>query len=221
MNIPTQSRTKHDMFEEWNNSEHEYLEGGFREYWNNKWKEHLELYKQWGLFVFPIVPRIKRPLSGWSWTEKPLDWDTALEYVSKDLNLAVVLGNSNLFLIDWDTRTIPQQLYDFLSKTLCAISPRGWHIYFRPSEETEETYNKIRKVLGGKTDMFRGDMHYALLPLSVVAPTCPHCGNRIYYYDNFCRGCGKKCGTHPKPKIYEWINMHEPISFEELKKAII
>jgi hypothetical protein len=218
-----ESRRMHDIFVEWTQKYPNARTEGLRfkaDYWLPKWTEHLELYEKWGFSIIPIAARTKKPFLGWAWADKELPYDRALELVAKDINIAVVLGKSNLILIDWDTRKLPEQLKMFLNKTLAAISPHGYHLYFRPTEETETTYEKMRKAVKGKGDMFRGDIQYVLLPLSVVANTCS-CGNRIEFSDQFCPKCARKITFHPEPKCYEWVNLQEPISFKELKKAII
>jgi DNA-directed RNA polymerase subunit RPC12/RpoP len=214
----TESRTKNEIFDRWK----EYGDSTIRfsEWWHSEWFKNITFYEKMNMFLIPIAPREKKPFSDYNWDEKPLDYDKAYEYVCKDVNLAVVLEKSNLIAVDWDIRELPDKLKIFLNKTLSAISPHGWHIYFRPTETTEDEYESMRKSVNGAGDMFRFSIQYILLPLSVIANFCV-CGKRISFHDTFCPRCGKKILLHPRPKCYEWVNMIEPISFKELKKVLI
>lgn len=213
-----ESRNKNEIFCEWKEIGDVTIR--FREWWNSRWLEHINFYEKMNMHLIPIAPRDKKPFRDYDWDKNPLDYNKAYEYVCKDVNLAVVLEKSNLIAIDWDKRKLPDQLKMFLDRTLSAISPRGWHIYFRPIETTEEEYELMRKSVNGVGDMFRFSIQYILLPLSIVSNICV-CGRRINFYDVFCPRCGKKIDRHPRPKCYEWVNMIEPISFKELKDVLI
>lgn len=214
----TESRNKNDIFNEWTKICDTTIR--FREWWHSQWMKNIDFYEKMNMFLIPIAPREKKPFRDYNWDEKPLDYNKAYEYACKDVNLAVVLEKSNLIAIDWDKRKLPEQLETFLNHTLSAITPRGWHIYFRPTETTEEQYENMRKCVNGSGDMFRFSIQYILLPLSIVSNVCG-CGRRITYYEDFCPKCGKKIDRHPRPKCYEWVNMVEPISFKELKEVLI
>lgn len=214
----TDSRNKNEIFQDWKQTGD--INIRFREWWCSEWMKHINFYEKMNMFLIPIAPREKKPFRDYNWDADPLDYNKAYEYVYKDVNIAVVLEKSNLIAIDWDKRHLPNQLKMFLDKTLSAITPRGWHIYFRPTETKEEEYETMRKIVDGSGDMFRFSIQYILLPLSIVSNVCT-CGKRISYYDDFCPKCGKKTDRHPKPKCYEWVNMIEPISFNELKKVLL
>ncbi len=213
-----ESRSKNEIFNEWIRTGDTTIR--FRDWWCNEWEKHINFYEKMNMYLIPIAPREKKPFRDYDWDKKPLDYNTAYDYACKDVNLAVVLEKSNLIAVDWDKRKLPHELKELLNMTLSAITPRGWHIYFTPTETTDEEYESMRKKVNGSGDMFRYSIQYILLPLSVVSLACV-CGRRINFFEDFCPRCGKKIDKHPRPKCYEWVNLIKPISFKKLKEVLL
>lgn len=213
----TDSRTKHDIFLEWIKTNPTIR---FHDWWIQEYVNLLNFYFKHEWYLIPIAYRDKKPLANYSWDKKRLTYEDAFKYVEQDLNMAVVLEYSELIAVDWDNRQLHKLLIPFLSKTLSAITPRGYHIYFKATDEKDTVYDKMRTLVNGKGDMFRGGIQYCLLPISIVAQLCS-CGHKLNPTDKFCNKCGKKVFTYRSPKVYEWLNLVEPISFTEFKKELL
>ena len=198
------SRTKGAIFNEWKKTEvSKHIR--FRRWWFERWVKQINEYFDMNLFLIPTIIRGKIPLSNYKWTEKPLCYEDALFWTSKDFNLAVVLEPSGLIAIDWDKRFIPKLLLDFAYKTLFTITPRGFHIYFKYVETKEKVFDLIREKLNGKPDMFRYSFQYCLLPLSIVSPSQ-----------------NKRSKKRKPPKCYEWLNFtNKPLEFNEFTEEFV
>jgi hypothetical protein len=178
----------------------------WREYWYGLLKQHIELYRKLDFQLICLKSRDKRPVKGVHWDQRTLTYENALILMSEKMNLGVNLAKSELMVIDWDTRRLHQDLIQFLDLTMSAITPRGWHIYFKRDKIYEnEQFDKVRDIVSGKGDMFRGGLEpqYTLVPLSLVTPK------------------GKYGDDIGPAKCYEWVNMKELKPFSSFMEEFI
>lgn len=162
----TDSRTKHELFEEWKNNS---PNCSFTEWWQKRWIEEIHFYIDKGWYIIPLARRSKRPAKGYLWGKHHLTLKKAIAYITEDYNLAVVTGNSNLVVIDIDKRELPDPIKPFLNKTRVSITPRGWHFYFSGKHEDDVDYVELSDKLGKTVDTFRDTIQYVAVPLSI----CP------------------------------------------------
>jgi len=188
------TRTKHDIFVEWKATN---PKENFRSFWKKQWKREIDFYEELGLTLIPLAIRKKRPMKGYSWDKKPIDYKRAFELVCKDLNLGVILQESKLLAVDWDKPILHDILIDWATRTLTAKTPRGWHLYFKADNSIKHAdFDRLRQFFSGNSDMFRYSIQYCLLPLSIV----------------------KK--ENEKPQVYEWINRTEPCAFNKFLREV-
>jgi hypothetical protein len=190
--IPTDSRTKHEIFEAWKLTD-DAKRRKFEPYWNNQLEDCIGFYEKNDWKLLCLGRNSKTPVAGVKWKERePLTYDNALTLISakKPMNLGVNLKKSGLIVADCDDRNIPDSLMPYFFKTTSVISPRGYHLYFRNDikvSESDETRNALCDSFK-KPNLFRGgeSLQYTAVPLSCV-----------------------------DGKYYEFINMASPMNISE------
>lgn len=134
----------------------------------------LEKYYNSGFYLIPLQPNSKNPVQGESW-KKNITNDVRRwrEWLDAGLGLGLVCGKqSNVIVIDVDTKEIPEEIKKLINGTSMAETKKGWHILY----EYDEDFNSINHInlrrKGYEID-FRANNAYI-----VVAPTI---------VDEFCR----------------------------------
>jgi hypothetical protein len=164
------SRTIHNIFI----SVERKLNTRWTEYWDNQLKASVEVCEKFNFKLIGISHNSKIPVKGVIWTDRDLSYENAYILLKKKMNIGVNLLKSKLIVADIDEHIMPVGLEPFaMNRTLCVISPHGYHVYFyfdTPDIDNDFLINLADK-LGGTSNMWRGGINkaqYVLLPLSCV-----------------------------------------------------
>jgi hypothetical protein len=117
---------------------------------DNKIKEMLQKYSEWGWSLVPCEKGTKKANIENGWQEKEhrsiLEWQGWLD---SSLNIGINGGKiSNCTVIDIDTKNPPEFLQQFLNKTLTQTSAKGFHLFYLyeeslPSMDFRDTTTKL------------------------------------------------------------------------------
>lgn len=113
-------------------------------------QQWLEKYQKWGWSLVPVEANSKRANVEKDWQNKIhksiTEWQ---EWLGANLNVGLLNGkNSNVTLIDIDTKEIPEELKNFVGETLTQTTNKGYHlVYFYepdlPSCDLRDTPYKL------------------------------------------------------------------------------
>src|SRR2546422_1015241 len=117
-------------------------------------------------YVFPLQPRAKEPLTAHGFKDATTD-PAAIDSWwadTPDANIGLHPAPSGLVVLDVDGaegRDAAMRLGLFAEPTLTAVTPRGWHLYFR-----HPGFAVSNRALAPHVDV-RADEGYVVLPPSV------------------------------------------------------
>jgi hypothetical protein len=101
---------------------------------------HFELFEKESFSLLPVQRNGKRPIeTGWTSTEHKVkaEW---LEWLKTGLNVGVRTGMvSNVTVLDIDTKEIPEELKQYLGKTLTQVTTKGYHLFFKYEKDLPKT----------------------------------------------------------------------------------
>jgi hypothetical protein len=149
------SRSENDIFEDFKSK---HVDDGlrFREWWRRNWFDHVADYFERKWKLLPCGKFSKRPLAGFSWSERELTYEETIYYAGMGLNLAV--RAETLSILDIDS----EALRPFDTKTLTMTTPRGFQFFC--TGEPSPRDQVIAKDLG--FDTIRHGTMFSLIPLS-------------------------------------------------------
>jgi len=157
--------------------------------------------------MMPILPRAKRPLqnrSNYSTVNRkwpPLRPDRALEWISKDFNLAV-LGMNKIIWLDFDEPDqLPSWFLEAARDYLMMRTPRGLAMPVQRDAEIGKLGSQLRRKLGVGLDTLRRGVTYELVPLSV---TCTKDRGAPQHRVNFGKSRCVDGQTHDL-RVREWF----------------
>lgn len=117
---------------------------------NNEIEKWLQNYEKWGWSLVPVESNSKRANIEKDWQNKIHksihEWR---EWLGANLNVGLLGGkNSNVTLIDIDTKDVPEELKAHIDKTLTQTTNKGYHlVYFfdadLPSMDLRDTPCKL------------------------------------------------------------------------------
>jgi len=208
------ARTLHEIYEQDFLPQRENGIRDWREWLVTQWRKQIAFYASHSWRMMPVAVRGKRPVenrSNYSTVNRkwpPLTVDQALEWVSKDFNLAV-LGMNKIFWMDIDQpEELPSWFFEAASDYLMMRTPRGLAI---PIERDVRIRigegNRLKKLVG--LDTLRRGVTYELVPLSVTC-TKDHgktaADHRVDFGKHPCIDGGKH-----DLRVRDWIAPSKPL----------
>jgi hypothetical protein len=129
-----------------------------------------------GLRLFPVLPRHKKPVGKWSaFSEREPSAEELSSWDSSDFNVGVICGDpSGIVVLDVDSPEAQAIVDDLaLPPTPTVLTSRGRHYYFRqPAQELRNAVN----IGGAKLDL-RGEGGY------VVGAGSVHDSGHVYCWE--------------------------------------
>ena len=166
----------------------------WREYWDNQLTEHVRLYEKLGWKLICLDYDSKIPVKGVNWTRRSLTYENALILFKKKMNIGLNLFASKLIVAEIDGRIIPDLLKPFFRKTMTALTPRGYHIYFKYDTEIDGRMLPFKELWRGCPNKSQ----YTVLPLSHVS--------------------SEKHGYHMR--YYEWLSKDRLMKFSDFSNCV-
>ncbi len=91
-----------------------------------KLTKYIDVKKLW---IIPLAPNSKRPVSGYKWTENRITVNQAIQLLSRGYNIAFVSKKNGLCFIDIDNPKLLSKLHS--PPTLVVKTPHGgYHLYY-------------------------------------------------------------------------------------------
>ena len=191
------ARTEDEIFETFK-GEHAQDGERFKEWWRRYWMDHINMYTDMGWRVFPCGEYSKRPVAGWKWTEKRLDFAGMVWYAARGFNLAAVAGD--MVVLDFDSPAVR----GFDVKTLTMVTPKGFQ-YWTTGPFDPRFYEKLKRA--GFDTPRTGPGMYSLVPLS---RTCTR-----------DKGGKDYCLVHDN-RYREWVDLTaEALPFRKVAKELV
>lgn len=203
MIIPTESRTKNQIFEDWKKTNPKTT---WSVYWLDYQEKLINLYEKLNWWIVPISPIDKTPLKGFKWKNRSLIYDKIIKYyLSNKINIAVNLKKSNLIAIDLDSNKIPPVVKELIYMTYSQITRTShYHLLFKYDKKFSD---KAIKELGNKITTasefsFRGGNNEEYI---LISPS------RLPLKEN---------DNISSDKYYEFFNLDKLMNFSDLMEMI-
>jgi len=138
-------------------------------------KEELKFYRDLGFSIIPCKKGTKIPLVKWKEYQKRKPKEEEIEewFKDKENNIAIITGevSGNLVVIDFDDSEVAKRFFKTpeFQNTLCTITGKGFHFYFRSSEPIR-CFNVPELGINVK-----GEGGYVLAPLSLHPSGIKYC----------------------------------------------
>lgn len=204
------ARSKSEIFQLF---KEEHASDGYRwrSYWTDYWLQQVKVLVERRFCVIPCAQNSKSPEAGYPWTDNHLTEREMLYAAGAGQNLAVVMGASNLVVLDYDQKLELDAMGAIRKgepQTLTLITPKGFQLWTKAPANMKEV-EAARSILKGRGfESVRSGNQYALVPLS---QTCAG-------VDHLKGGCGDDHDW----RIREWDDDRAQIlSFREVLEDLI
>jgi len=189
-----------------------------------QWRKHVEFYAFHGWSMMPIAARGKRPVqnrSNYSTINKkwpPLTVSQAVEWASKDFNIAIV-GLDKIFWLDVDEiDKVPVSFLEAASHYLLMRTARGLAIPIERAVKPREVGKALAKRLGDiGVDTVRKGNSYQVAPLSTTCKRDTGTSDHRVDFGN------SPCVNAPKHdlRVREWLDLSKPVMTQKTLRGLL
>jgi hypothetical protein len=204
------ARSKSEIFQLF---KEEHVSDGYRwrAYWADYWMQQIKMLKIKGWYVVPCAQNSKSPEAGYPWTDNHLGEREMLYAAGAGQNLAVVMGASNLVVLDYDQK-LDLDAMGALRKgepqTLTLITPKGFQLWTRAPSNMKEVQMAASVLKRKGFESVRFGNQYALVPLSQTCAGPEHLKGG--------------CGDDHDWRIREWVDdQAQVLPFREVLEALV